>query len=403
VVDPDETVFIHPGEADAGPSPIMPPPDVMSEPVVMPPPVMMSEPVVMPPVVTQEPIIVTLEPISEVSPGSPAQPAPPPARSVAGTLARVVLSIVFGILGFAFICVFIILTVLRPGNFTAIIERMDVTWILEETGLGDEIIRGINESAGFDRTVDIFDIEEFLRRDAVSGEVGRVAERYVRAITEGDLGYHMTARDIASFVRAIAPDIRDQFDHRLTNEDFDMIVNTLEDHVDLREFRVGTLIEAAEIDVSLPFALFSIYPLIIIGILCALIIFDIFLLHRKRIRSAFLAAGIPIALAGLLFIAASLLFGAFPSLLGTGPLSEITRFTGGIAFLLLIRGLICFIAGILFIVVNIIINGVMKGKPPKIHQAGGSKAWRLTGLITNSVLLIAAAVTTLLFHQNIPI
>jgi hypothetical protein len=350
------------------------------------------------------PSIVTLEPVPERQAELRTKSAPSAARA----LGRALLSILLGILAFAFAFAFVALTIVRPGNIPDMLEQTDITWILEESGLGESIIEGIIADTENEIEIDIHDIGEFLRRDAVSGELGRIAEGYIRAIAEGDLGYALTSRDIAGMLRAIAPDIQDQFGYRLTQDNLDSIIESLDEHLDLRELRVDNLLSTANLDSSVPFIVFSVYPLIITGILFALAIFNVFLLHRKKVRAAFLTVGVPVFVAGLIFVLAGFLLSALTGLFGGVAAQVLGIMTGGIAHLMLLHGLYCLAAGVLSLVVFSIIKSVKKRReriPSDICGDSARKSarvWRIAGLAANTALLLGCAAVALLFYLNIP-
>ena len=357
-----------------------------------------------PSILSTSPNVVTLEPISRVYLDPPPQSDPQAGGSAAKTVGRTLLSILLAILAFVFTCVLIALLIVRPGNITEIIVNTDVAWIMEETGLDEIILEQVSESVLSDINIDIYDIEEFIKRETVSAEIGKIAEGYMRAILDGDMGFYMSSRDISNIIRAVAPDIREQFDYRITEEDIDEIVKTLDNQVDLQEFSVGRIMEDANVDLSipgtLPGTLLTIYPLIVISILCALMLLDMFLLHRKKVRNAFLTASIPTMLSGFVYLIPGLLLSSLSSFFGDSVLSIITRFTGGIARLFLMHGLICFGLGIVFLVVCIVINVIAKDSLSKVNQASKTKVWLLTGLVANTALLAACAAISFLVYMN---
>jgi hypothetical protein len=287
-------------------------------------------------------------------------------------------------------------------------QQTDLTWILEESGLGEEIIREINADTNSNIVVDIYDIEEFLRRSAVSEQLGAIIEGYIRALSEGNLNYSITSREVASVLRSIAPDIQDQFGYSLTRENVDAIVNSLDEHIDLRELRVDNLLRTADLDITVPFLIFSVYPLIIVGILCTLVIFNIFLLHRRRVRTAFIAAGIPIMLSGLLFTSTGFLLSILPGWLGSIETQNMGTITVGIARLIMLHGSVCFAVGVVSLVAFFVLRNVGNRRArnsfgqPRVSKASKTKAWLIAGLLTNAALLSACVIVSLLFYTNIP-
>ena len=358
-----------------------------------------------PSVFTPAPAVVTLEPIMDSAPEPVSGPYERAGQrhkeSLGWSIAKAVLSIFLGIILYALVCAFIALLATRPANIPEVILNTDVVWIMEEIGLDEVILQQVNDTVVNDLNINIYDLEEFLKRSNVADELGKAAEGYIKAITEGNTGYYMSSKEIVGFLKAVAPDIRDQFDYRMTDEDYDFILSSLEDQVDLREFRVERILQEVNVDMAVPGMVLSVYPLIVTAILCALVLFDAFLLHRRKIASAFLTAGIPIVFAGLTYIAAGMLFGFFSNLLGGTALYMITRFTSGIAYMIFTYGLICFAAGVLFVAAYIVIGAIMRKRPAKPPSEKGSNAWLLTGLVTNVALLVVCAAISVLLYNNL--
>ena len=342
------------------------------------------------------------EPVSDANEELASPPVPQPPASTAKRTAKAILAVMLGVSGFAFIFVFIALTVVRPGNIPNILVGSDITRILEETGLSEEIINGINDSKLSGINVDIDSLKDFIRRKNVANEVGNVAERYVSAVTDGDFDYYLTSREIVSFLRAIASDIRDEFDYRLTSDDYDYIANSLTTDVNLKDYRVGVLLDDADIDVTIPYLLLSVYPFLIICFICVLLVFNIFLLYRNRVRTAFSIASIPFILSGLLCLITGLLIGPFSGLFSGTELYGLLRAAAGIAGLLIMPGLICLGIGVIFLVAFIFIEKKWKQYQPESPSEKNKKVWRCIGLTTNSAVLIACSIFTVLFLIDLP-
>jgi hypothetical protein len=152
-----------------------------------------------------------------------------------------------------------------------------------------------------------------------------------------------------------------------------------------------------------PYVLLSVYPLIILSLLGILIIFDIFLLHRKRIRAAFLLAGIPVALSGFSCFIAGLLLGPYSGLFRNSDYYGVIKIIAGITNLFLLPGLICLVIGVLSISVFVIIY--KKQATHLLTLDSGqpiTKIWRIAGLIANASVLLICSAFSLLFILNIP-
>jgi len=313
------------------------------------------------------------------------------------------MSVVLGTLLFAFVLAFIALLAARPGSVSKVVEYADVTWALEETELGNRIIDGLNDSELIDGIIDIDTISEFLKRENVSAQVGKVAERYAMAIADGDYDYYLNPNEIVNFVKAVAPDILEEFGASLSDDDYEFIVDSVNERVDLGVYSIGKIIGDTSMDAAVPYMLLSIYPLVIIGLIGALIVFDIFLLHRKKVRAAFLSAGIPFALSGSVCSAAGLLFGPRSGLLdGSSPYGAMS-FIVGVADMLLLPALVCLAISALMILVHIIARSKQPQYVPKVSDRPSRHVWRITGLVANASALLVCFALALLFYQNIPL
>ena len=342
------------------------------------------------------------EPVSKGVTGVHTKPDPFYAPSSTVIIAKVALSIVLGVLVFAFLVTSIVLMATRPGSATRVIEMADVTWLLEDTEIGAAIIDSLNSSTFSHVSFSAKNINEFLNRENVAAEIGKVAEKYTTAIAEGNYDYYLSSREIARFVRSVEFDIYDEFGIVLKDADYEFITNSINDYVDLSDFSVGRVFEDAELDAAIPYLLFSIYPLIIIALLGSVCVFDLFLLHRKRIRAAFLSAGIPFVLSGLLCVIASLLLGPYSGLFRNSGFYGVAGLIAGAVNLLLLPGLISLVVGVLSIVVFVIIAGKREHRIPMKSDESTTKAWRITLIITNASILLICSALSLLLYINIP-
>jgi len=290
---------------------------------------------------SSNPNIVTLDPVHAPETSQSTQPDPHTAAVIIKKTVKALISVIFAIIAFGLVCALIPLTVLRPENFPAIVDNLDVSSILDETG---------------SRAL----IEDWLSRPPLSN--------------------------------------------------LDVSIEEIENYLE-REDLSDTILEAIETAVGdsiFPYLVFSVYPLIIAGILCVLIIFDIFMLHRKTLRLAFLTTGIPVALAGFLFLAIGLSATRFPGLLWSSELGFIAKYIGGIAELFVFHGLICFAAGIVSIAVYFIAMAVRSSRRAGTsgsvvaNAATPTEAWRVTGIIVNFTLLMACMVISFLYYLYIP-
>jgi hypothetical protein len=265
------------------------------------------------------------------------------------------LSVILSILLFLFSCVFIILLVLRFENAAVIIRNTDILEILDDTEISYYIVHQLNGLPFNDSELDFSDVEEFIRSDAVSNEIGDVVDRYARALARGDFDYHLTTDDILDISKNLEPELQDLFDHHMTEADHEHFARTLDDIVDFEGFSVGGVIDEIGIDGAIPFISVSHYLLWGVGILCVVLLLLIFLHHRGRFADAFKNAGIPIMLSGFVFLAVWLVFDVYPQMFGD-TVYNLARFTGGLTYLIMRYGITLAVAGILSITISIVLK-----------------------------------------------
>jgi hypothetical protein len=274
---------------------------------------------------------------------------------------KTILTVLFCIFGFLLAVAFIAFTAMRPGNIPRVVEAMNVSQIVADAGINDELIEEINASVSGDLEIDRELVEEFLQRENVSAQLDRVAGEFVTAIAEGDFDFFLSSEDIVDILRDIEDDIYEEFDYRLLEEDIDAIVETLNEQGNLEELSVGRILEEAGIDTEAVFSptlLFSAVPLVITGILGGMILLGIFMLNLKRLKAAFLCTGIMFTAAGLICMIAPLLSNLFG-----GAFGHIDIVTGMLE-LMLFPGAVCLGFGVAVIVVSFI----LKTQESKEHE-----------------------------------
>jgi uncharacterized membrane protein len=321
--------------------------------------------------------------------------------SVPKKIAKATLSVVLSIFLFIFLFILVVLTIVNPSNIPQITATADITFILDEIGLLDDIVDGINSSRNVDIKVDIYSLKDFLERSNVSDEVGKIAQGYATAITDGDFDYYLSEREIVNFLRTLSADIRDEFDYRLTSSDFDSISETLYAEANLRNYRISNLMDDAGVDLTTPYILLSMYTLIIIGFLNALLIFNIIMLHKSKVRIAFLNIGITISVLGLALVAFGVLIGFFSGLFSKSDIYSIIRLVSGFARIFLIPGLIVLLLGCISIVLFFFIRSYRKKHPPKELKKTSTKIWRNTVLITNLATVFTCCVLAVLLLMGL--
>jgi len=343
-----------------------------------------------------------LEPVQQSGVKTHAQAAPPsPPSSPAATVVRIILSVLLGVLGFALILALVVLIIFRPGNIPEIVAGADVAWVLEETEIGDVVVEGLNQSDYIDIDIDIDDIRAFLERENVASEFGYMAEKYARAIAEGDFEYYLTSKEIIAFIKAISPDIKEEFGATLSSEDYDVIADSINDYVDLKDFRVETVLEQASVDVAVPHAFFSSNLLIIVALLFALSVFNIVLLNRKRIGNTLLITGIPITLSGLVFVTLCALLGPFSGFFSGSDAFGFIGLASGMTVFMLIPGFSLVALGALCITLFFVARKARAKRAPKASPRNSGNTWIVVGLTTNLSALAACFLLSLLFYLNL--
>jgi len=276
------------------------------------------------------------------------------------------LSAVLCILAIFTTLVFIILLALRAGNIGYIIRNaeIDFSGIMNDTEMSHYIVNQINGLDFHDSEVNFYDIEEFLMTDAVSDELGVVIGGFAKAFTEGNLDHHLTVDDIADIAKSLEPELEDLFGHKITEEQYLHIAETLDDIVDFSSYTVGGIMEdVVEVDMAIPFIFFSPYLLWGTGILCILLLLIIFFRRRAYIADALLAVGIPIIIPGSICLLLAFYAGSYPQTFGETFVS-LSRFLSGPIQLVMQYGLSFAIAGAAIILISLVFRFIS----PKVRH-----------------------------------
>ena len=265
-------------------------------------------------------------------------------------------AVILCILMLVFTCTFTALLVVRTGNVPRIVRNTDISGILGDTDIGYYMEYQLHYLPFNNSVIYLTNIEVFLTSDAVSNEIGIVAERYARALTAGELDYYLTTEDILDIIEHIEPELYELFDHHLTEEDNLIFATTLDDILDLENLTVGGIIEDVGIGTTIPYLIVSPYLIWVVGLLCFGTLFTIFYYCRKKVADAFLIAGLPILLTGLIFLAGGIVLDSHPELLG-GSLYTLARLAAGAAGILEDYGVVLTAAGALTVAVSFVLRG----------------------------------------------
>jgi len=257
---------------------------------------------------------------------------------------------------FLLLCLFTALLVVRTGNVPRIVRNTDITGIFDDTDIGYYMEYQLHYLPFNNSSIWLANIEVFLRSDAVSNEVGIIAERYARALSAGNLDYYLTTDEILDILENLGPELNELFDHHMTQEDNVILADTLDDILDLESLTVGGIIEDLGIGTTIPYLLVSPYLLWGVGLICFGMLFIIFYYCRRKIANAFLIAGIPILLTGFIYLAGGIVLDTHPELLG-GRLYNLARMAAGAAGILEDYGIVLSVAGALTVAVSFVLRG----------------------------------------------
>jgi len=271
---------------------------------------------------------------------------------------NVLMDVLLCVLLFLLSCLFICLLVFRAGNTARIIKDVDITEMFHETDLGYYILNQLNGLPFNTAEIFFYQVEMLVLSEAVTDEIGDVVVRYSRALAVGDLDYHLTENDVIEILQKLEPELSNLFGHQMTQADYERFADTLDDILDFRSLTVAGVfadIEYLGFDTTIPRLVLSSYLLWAVGILFFATLFIIFMRCRKELSRAFLIAGIPIMLSGLMYFTVGTIFGHYQQLLSES-LKRFTRFTDGIAYLFFWHGIAFIAVGLICIVVYFILD-----------------------------------------------
>ena len=275
----------------------------------------------------------------------------PPADSAG----KSVLTFLLSLLSMLFISTFLFLAVIRPGNIENFIGNTDITWVLEQTAVGEQVFGALENFPAYQYVpIEADEIDEFLQRENVTGELANVLGGFVYAFIEGNLDHHVTPNEIVHIARNLEPEIEDHFGYRMTENDFQILETTL-NNMDLEAFTIGRAIDETGMNIGLVSNAFSIYPLIILGVLSVMSLLTIFAVNGRNIPKALRAVGITILLPGLFYFPLGLILLSLPNLF-SGVMYMAVRFMGGPATLMMQYGIICVIIGIALIISGAVVR-----------------------------------------------
>jgi len=252
------------------------------------------------------------------------------------------------------------LLVLRSFGVGHIIRNTDILGILEDFSTGEHayyIIDQVNSLTFNETEITLYDIEEFIKRETVTDELERIVGGYATALMLGNFGHHITVDDVITSARNIEPELYDFFDHRMTEDDFYRLAHTLDDILDFDSLSLEGIMMDFDMEMSpLPLILLSPVFLWVVGLLSAGFLLMLFLLRKRNIAAAILSTGIPVALAGLISLAAGTLVGARLGDEGEGLIGGLSRFLEDPIHLYTQLGLITVAIGVTIVIVSLVVK-----------------------------------------------
>jgi len=280
-----------------------------------------------------------------------------------------ILSVLLSVVAIFGICFFIALLTVRSFGVGHIIRNTDILGALEDFSTGEHayyIVDQVNGLPFSETEVTLYDIEEFIKREHVTDEIERIVGGYATALMLGNLGHHITVDDIIIAARNIEPELHDFFDHRMTDDDFYRLAQTLDDILDFDSLSLEGILLDLDMDISpLPLILLSPVLLWVVGLLSAGILLILFLLRKSNIAAAMFSAGLPVFLSGLIsFGAGTLVRAQFET--ADGEPVQFSRFLEDPVHLFTQLGLITAIAGVAIIVVSLVVR-LVRPAPVKYH------------------------------------
>ena len=232
----------------------------------------------------------------------------------------VALSVLLYTLAVLFMCCFIVLMIVRTVGVGHVIRNTNIVDAIEVADVGinpTQIVEQINELPFTDSLLSLYDVEEFIRKEAVTDELNTILDGYAMAFVIGNHDHRVTKDDIIAIARRLEPEINEFFGHRLTEDDFDFLDITLDEIIDFNVLSIDGIMQEFDVDLTLPLILISPALLWVISLISVALLAVIFLRKRKDPIRASVAVGIPIAIAGLPPLIIGLFIWFNPTISGT--------------------------------------------------------------------------------------
>lgn len=236
---------------------------------------------------------------------------------------------------------------LSQENLPGLAERVDWESLLDNQNVSETILNGLDPG-----TVGALDIRERdIRKLLASPEVRAFAVEQLsaclKALSQGNIHYTLDADVILNFVRENDDLIRSKLGYRMNEADYLRLEDALADPETEELLNVGKALSLTELDAGWLDFLLSEVSLVALLSLCGILLLLLFIVNRRRIATAFLCAGIPLLLDGLLFTALGLALRIILSgLLEDTGLTALSGLASPLRSALTYSGLIVFAAGL---------------------------------------------------------
>ena len=269
------------------------------------------------------------------------------------TRANGVVSAALGGLLFVLVCAFILLLAVSSINTARIIQNTDVAGVLVETGMSNMTVDIINSLPFVENRVDIYDLDEFIRNEAVSQEISRALEGYLVAFAEGNFEHHITQYEVLDIARNLEPELSHMFGREMSEADYEHLTRVLDEVVDFGILSIDNFVDAVDADFTIPQFAISGNLLILVGILCIITVLLMVLHHRRRLADVFKNAGVPILVAGGVCFLLGFVISSYTQMFGAA-FQRISALLSGPISLLMTYSLYAAGLGIVLLIVNLV-------------------------------------------------
>jgi hypothetical protein len=275
----------------------------------------------------------------------------------------------------------------------------DVRWLANASGRQQEC----SPSEEFGKTFKRFDADDLsmlLKKKSVKAELGKVVELYVDALKNQKWRYYITAKECVSILKAIAPDVREEFDYKIKSSDYKALTEYFDNFWNMKEARLDKLLEALPGNAKgYAYALATPLPMLFFSLLIALLVFNIVMLHIKNKSRLLMNAGAPVAASGFIFLVAGLIGGPMSFVLGRNAEMLFSRYLPWITSMFLVYGLILLLAGGAVVALSFWARAAQSKKPLRAAakvSGFGNLEKTLVLVLGNVIIAVSCGIVSLL-------